>query len=198
MGFNIHNELVTDIYFKISWQMKVIMCSRVLFIPLLCYILFSCSNQQQRQGGWQKVFQNDEQGGVIFGEKIKLLEAVRLGYPVRIGWGGGSVEHIADASFLTIFEGEVFGQIETIMGQAPAIDQDAVKIRFRPESHWTKIAGTNGFSTALMTNYLHDSIVGGNVDRRSATAWYVLYPNSNVSIEPIPLWRKDSPKWNLK
>ena len=124
------------------------------------------------------------------------MDAVRLGYPVRIGWGSNRVEHVADADFLTIFEGEeVFAQIKSIIGQAPRIDGDSLKIRFRTQNHWTKIAGTNGYSTAIMTDYFKDSLLGGGKDQYAATSWYVLYPAHQQKIEARPLWRKDSPNW---
>ena len=43
---------------------------------------------------------------MVFGDKAKLFDAVRLGYPIRIGWGSMGVEHVADADFLTIYEGK--------------------------------------------------------------------------------------------
>lgn len=163
---------------------------------VLTLFLCSCHTPKASNAGWQKVFQNSAEGKVIFGDKSALLDAVRLGYPIRIGWGSNRVEHVADAEFLTIFEGEeVFAQIETIVGQAPRIDNDSLKIRFRTQNHWTKIAGTNGYSTGLMTDYLHDSIAGGGTDRYTATIWYVLYPNHRLDIEARPLWRKESPNW---
>ena len=159
-------------------------------------MLCSCRNLENSNAGWQKVFQNDASGAVVFGDKSKLIEAVRLGYPIRIGWGGMRVEHVAVADFLTIFEGEeVFAQINTIIGQAPAIENDSLKIRFRTENHWTKIAGTNGYTMGLMSDYLNDSLVGGGNDRYTSTTWYVLYPEHQIAIEPKPLWNKDSPNW---
>ncbi|WP_343486079.1 hypothetical protein [Allomuricauda sp. d1] len=159
-------------------------------------LISSCEMPKDSQGGWQKVFQNDANGEVTFGEKSRLIDAVRLGYPIRIGWGSNRVEHVADADFLTIFEDEeVFAQIKTIVGQAPQIEEDSLKIRFRSQNHWTKIAGTNGYSTAFMIDYFKDSIVGGGTDRYTATTWYVLYPNHITDIEARPLWRKTSPHW---
>lgn len=177
------------------WNIRVLLSLSIL---TFCFTVSSCVNQKESRGGWQKVYENNAQGQVVFGDKTTLINAVRLGYPIRIGWGGRRVEHVAEADFLTIFEGEVFGQIRAITGQAPIIDRDTIKIRFRPENHWTKIAGTNGFSTGLMTNYVRDTIAGGNTDRRAATTWYVLFPDSAENIEAKPLWRKDSPKWNQK
>lgn len=162
---------------------------------LLLILFCSCNQAKEPEGGWRMVFKNDENGKVLYGEKAELIDAVRLGYPVRIGWGGTSVEHVADGAFLTIYEGEVFAQINTIVGQAPRIDNDSVKIRFRTQNHWTKIAGTNGYSSGFMTDYFKDTIVGGGVDRYTATTWYVLYPNHHPDIEALPLWRDDSPNW---
>lgn len=166
---------------------------------LLSFLVFSsCQSSTTQKAGWQKVFQNDANGGTLFGEKAKLLDAVRLGYPIRIGWGSNRVEHVADADFLTIFQGEeVFGQIKSIVGQAPRIDGDSLKLRFRINNHWTKIAGTNGYSTAFMTDYMQDTLVGGGVDRYSATTWYVLYPSHELDIEARPLWRAQSPNWEV-
>jgi len=163
----------------------------------MVFILFeSCKNSNESNGGWEMVFRNNADGQVTFGNKSKLIEAVRLGYPVRIGWGSNRVEHIANADFLTIFQGkEVFAQINTIVGQAPKIENDSLKIRFRTQNHWTKLAGTNGYSTGFMTNYIQDTIVGGGMDRYTATTWYVLYPNYKSDIQPLPLWKKESPNW---
>ena len=46
-----------------------------------------------------------------------------------------------------------------------------------------------------MTNYMHDSISGGNLDRYRATTWYVLYPEHELNIEAKPLWHEGSPNW---
>lgn len=168
----------------------------MLYFLILLFSLSACQPSIKNEGGWQKVYQNDQDGQSMYGEKDKLLNAVRLGYPVRIGWGSSRIEHVADADFLTIFQGEeVFAQIKKIIGQAPSIQNDSLKINFRKENHWTKIASTNGYTSTLMTNYLNDSIVGGR-ERYSTTTWYVLYPNYKSNIKPMPLWHKESPNWN--
>lgn len=163
--------------------------------PVLFLLLFSCQTPTTSKSGWQLVFKNGADGQVLFGEKEKLLDAVRLGYPIRIGWGSNRIEHVADADFLTIFEGEeVFAQIKPILGQRPAIDGDSLKIHFRTNNHWVKMSGTNGFSTSLMTDYMQDTIVGGGT-RYNATTWYVNYPMNAADIPARPLWREGSPNW---
>lgn len=172
------------------------MKNRTILFGLLFVFFCSCETPKTSVEGWQKIFQNEASGQTTFGDKSKLIDAVRLGYPVRVGWGSNRIEHVANADFLTIFEGkEVFAQINTIIGQAPQIDSDSLKIRFRTQNHWTNISGINGYSTGLMTDYFQDSLVGGGTDRYTATTWYVLYPSHQLEIEARPLWRKESPNW---
>jgi len=164
---------------------------------ILLLLLFSCVTKKNLHTcGWQKVLVNDANGEVIFGDKQKLVDAVRLGYSVRIGFGGKPIEHFADAKFLTvvdgnIIKGEVFAQISTIVGQMPTMEQDSFKMRFRTWNHWTKMAGTNGYATAFMTDYQQDTLVGGGNDRYRTTAWYVNYPCHPADIEPTPLIRPE-------
>ena len=167
----------------------------IRYLIFLMLFFSSCQGVEKSNTGWQKVFQNDAEGNAIYGDKSNLIDAVRLGYPIRIGWGGRRVEHVADADFLTILNGEVFAQIKSIVGQAPSIQNDSVKIRFRLQNHWTKMAGTNGYYTSIMTDYFQDTLVGGGVDRYTATTWYVLQPDHDLDIKALPLWRKESPLW---
>ena len=164
--------------------------------------LYSCVPQHgarvPEKQGWQLVFRNDAAGKTLIGDKNELLEAVRNGYPIRMGWGirrssdtTKSVEHVADAVFLTIAnETEVFAQTVQIIGQAPDLNNPDLKMRFREQNKWVKMAGTNGYSTSLMINYLQDTLVNYGQDRTAGTSWYV-----NYGIMP-PLERPASPLWD--
>ncbi|WP_139135233.1 hypothetical protein [Roseivirga sp. 4D4] len=150
----------------------------ILAILLLSY---GCSFKVPESETWQLVYRNDAEGNTVFGDKSQLLDAVRNGLPIRIGFGGRSridstrsVEHVADAQFLSILDGdEVFAQITQIIGQAPAREADGTKIRFRTNNKWTTIRGTNGYSTGLMVDYMADTLVGQPGDGRGATSWFV-------------------------
>ena len=164
------------------------------YFILLC-VLISCQSPTPTTSGWQLVYKNDVNGQALFGKKEQLLDVVRLGYPIRIGWGSNRVEHVAPADFLTIFDGqEVFAQIKPIIGQAPQVNGNSLKISFRTNNNWVKMASTNGFSAGLMTDYMQDTIVGGG-ERYTATTWYVNYPANPIQIEARPLWRADAPLW---
>lgn len=169
-------------------------------ILLIC--VFGCVDKIPHQSsdgqqGWQLVFRNTKNGKVLFGSKGKLIEAVRSGYSVRIGWGGRrqsdttkSVEHVADAQFLTIANGkEVFAQIQPIIGQHPALEKDTLDIVFRENLQWILMVGTNGFSDRLTTERLQDSI-RGHRSMPTEVSWFVDYPLNGNSKKQTPLWPK--------
>ncbi len=169
-----------------SSPMKSII-STILPVFILSISFFSCHRPNDIPPcGWRKVLTNNEDGTAIFGSKAELVDAVRDGYSIRIGFGSKPIEHFADANFLTvvdgeIIKGEVFAQINTIVGQMPTMENDSFKMRFRTWNHWTKMAGTNGYETAFMTDYQQDTLVGGGIDRYRSTSWYVDYPCNPVS-----------------
>ncbi len=141
------------------------------------FLLISCNyNQPTPISEWKLIYKNDKDGKAIFGTKEDLFKAIRKGKEVRIGWGGGRVEHFADAKFLTITNGkEVFAQIDPIIGQRPELDGDTLRVNFRESSQWTIIVGTNGFSDRLNIDILKDSVVGHR-NLTTEVSWFVEYP----------------------
>ncbi|MBO3700520.1 hypothetical protein [Roseivirga sp. E12] len=155
--------------------------SYIISIVLVVLITLSCSAPTSEVETWQLVYRNDSNGEALSGNKAELIDAVRNGLPIRIGFGGRSqvdttrsVEHTADAQFLSIIDGEeVFAQITQIIGQAPARERDGTKIRFRTNNKWTSIRGTNGYATGLMVDYLADTLAGTPADSKRGTSWFV-------------------------
>ena len=153
----------------------------------VAFTLLSCTTEKHDEplNEWKVVYKNDGDGNPLFGKKSDLINAVRSGYPIRIGWGMRSrrdstvtIEHVAEAKFLSIINGdEVFGQIDRIIGQRPEIKSDSIKIYFREKNQWVKMAGSNGFSTAIMYDYVNDSLVNFGQARKSTTTWFVQYSN---------------------
>jgi hypothetical protein len=89
-------------------------------------------------------------GKVSRGSKDRLRRAVESGTPVRVGWtidankdGVPDLTHWADGGFLSVFEGEVFAQLEDIQRQSPVAGQ--ARIRMPAGRHrWTGLIGTTG------------------------------------------------------
>lgn len=171
-------------------------------ICVLSILILGCAKPVSEQShdskqGWQLVFRNGKNGKIIFGSKARLIEAVRSGYSVRVGWGGRrqsdttkSVEHIADAQFLTIANNkEVFAQIQPIIGQNPGLEKDTLDIVFRENLQWVLMVGTNGFSDRLTTERLQDTIQGHR-SLPTEVSWFVEYPSGSVTSAQTPLWAK--------
>ena len=144
------------------------------------FVLLIVSCNDNKNSKWQLIYKNDKDGKVISGTKESLLKAIRNGEEIRIGWESRrvsdttkSVEHFADAKFLTISNGEeVFAQIDPIIGQHPDLDGDTLSINFRENFQWSILVGTNGFSDRLNIDVLKDSVTGHR-NRPTKVSWFV-------------------------
>lgn len=165
----------------------------LFYIFLFAITLSACRSPESHVSEWRLVFRNDAEGNAVYGSKEKLINAVRNGLPVRIGFGGRSrvdstrsVEHLADAQFLSIIDNEeVFAQITPIIGQAPGRDESGIKIRFRTNNKWTMIRGTNGYSTSMMIDYMSDTLVGAPRDGQRGASWFVNYGRTIKKKRPL-------------
>jgi len=114
--------------------------------PIMLLICCSLSAQEN----YQIVLATDFDGQVVDGSKKVLVEEIRKGKPVRIGWQLDfnedkvpDFDHWMEAEFITILGEDVFTQIRNINLQIPkkAIPQ----INIIPvNTMWTGILGTNG------------------------------------------------------
>jgi len=91
--------------------------------------------------------------GEATGNKDALIKAVRAGQQIRVGWGVSwelpdgqktGVEHVADSKFLTIFQGEVFAQIDSILPQRPRTSEKAILFNSPNGETWTGMLDTSG------------------------------------------------------
>jgi hypothetical protein len=115
----------------------------ILLAALAGALLFSSiSNSSAPTGSWRLAYSHDAGGKAIEGSKQALIDAIANGKPVRVYWAGRRVQHVVDAGFLTILQGEVFAQMHPITGQKPSVDPAAVELR--EETSWQTIHATNG------------------------------------------------------
>ena len=125
------------------------MTSRIIITLILC---LTCSILSF--GQWKLIYEHDEKGIAIKGEKKALIEAIRQGKELRVGWkmGGGArtVEHFANVQFVSVLEGEVFGQISQIIAQAPSFDKKIID--FIGNARWSMIASTTGKNATILLN----------------------------------------------
>ena len=113
-----------------------------------------------QSGNYCVVYSADENGNEVSGSLDSLLMLVNQGNSVRVGWeiplnvrDGDPliVKHWADAGFLTILNGHLFGQVRGIFEQAPApMSPPMVMIVKNNPNSWVGIIGTTGL---LRNNY---------------------------------------------
>ena len=123
---------------------------------------------------FEVVYAVDRDGNPEFGQLEELVEAVRSGAAVRVGWElslqlpGESealaLEHWTDAGFVTVWLGHVFAQLHDIYVQGPAAMSPGIHLE--PEPHgWTAVVGTTGLLRAVTG--------GERSELRAPTRWAV-------------------------
>jgi len=136
-----------------------------------CSLPSPASSSDYIGSSWKLIYRNDAEGVGISGSKDRLFDVVRLGYPVRVGYGGKrgdrSIEHVGDAMFLSILDDkEIFAQCQTIIGQRPGRGGDSLHMAFRENYQWT------------MINVLNDTgEISGHNSRPTAVSWFALIPS---------------------
>lgn len=146
-------------------------------LSIIAVFLLICSIGYGQK--WTMVYQNDAKGAMVSGSLNELIEAVRAGLPIRVGWSGQSptdpnrkVEHVANAKFLTIMSNKtVFAQIDPIIGQTPDFTKQFIELK--EGTTWVMIAASNGKSDSMMTDTKTGEIIGHGENAR-AIDWYVL------------------------
>lgn len=127
-------------------------------------------------------------GAPTHGNKDSLIDAVNRGAPIRVGWdldfnrdGVSDLTHWADASFLSVFEGEVFTQIDTINTQRPQRGQADIRLT-DTYNGWRGSMGSNGRFEGIDAagNTFPEDIpsrVRWCVSGNTAPSWALLYRN---------------------
>lgn len=181
-------------------SLNEVRCLILLFIS--CGFFCNCAYESQVQPAWHLIYKNSHDGRSLYGSKTDLIDALRMGSPLRVGFGGRrlqdttrSMEHIAEARLISITNGEdVFAQVSTNIGQTPDLDADTVTIIHKPQGQFNWIIGTNGTMSSLSVDFIIDSLHQASISHRGFY-WYVNTPISKDKYNklkkqfPEPLWK---------
>ncbi|OJJ23932.1 hypothetical protein BKI52_06165 [marine bacterium AO1-C] len=138
---------------------------------------------------WKLIYAHDAQGKTTHGNKTHLVNAVRNGFPVRVGWGvifrsgANGIEHVTDAKFLSIYKGEVFGQVQPIIGQRPTRKRADIRLDSLQHRTWRAIFGTTG-----EMHTVGNKSKGGY--SRRPMYWYVKANSAQLRTSVVPDLRK--------
>lgn len=155
-------------------------CRRFLTFNLM--ILASTSQLAAQESCDGLIFSTDFDRKVSHGSKDALITAVNSGRPIRVGWemdfdddDVGDLSHWADAAYLSIFNGDVFTQVDAVHAQTPDRQEGAVRLR-TPYAEWRGSLGSNG---VLEGSYSDDRPFPDDI--RVKVTWC-------LAISPAPNW----------
>jgi len=107
------------------------------------------------QNNYQIIYESDNDGNTILGNRETLVNYIQNGTPIRVGWvlkfkhpqndSIVEMQHWADAGFITTLNGHAFAQINSIYQQGPGISNPPSVFLVNDKPHgWVAIIGTTG------------------------------------------------------
>lgn len=158
--------------------------------PVLA-LLLAASAPACTAPSWRLLFVNGPAGEEAGGSRQALLDAIRRGSPVRVGWGEAaadgawSVEEFAGTGFVNIMGGRhVVAQIEAAWIQSHYTDPARAGFKV-PLTDWQAMIATDGRFEAVTT-----AREGGGQQRlliqRTTVHWYALAPDPACDERPLP------------
>lgn len=138
---------------------------------------------------WRHVYTSDPQGADAGGNRQHLIDALRRGSPLRVGWGEAdadgkwAVEEFADAEFTNLMNGrDVVAQLSSAMIQTNYTDAAKAGLR-DPAMAWHALASTDGRLEALMVETATGKVTRKLV-QRTHFHWYAFGPDPMCDSRP--------------
>ena len=154
-------------------------------------LLFSCSGNQPQQNKWRIVLKTDKNGTVLKGSKLELINAIRNGQDLKIGWGGKredlSIEHLSTPIWLAILsEKEVMAHLDPQI--LSGIDWDGLNASYEDASllqkEWRVVLTTKGDFDAVWYDIKADTLIRRWPQKHRMT-WFA---KGNLDDKVVPLF----------
>ena len=149
-------------------------------------------------GQWKMIYKHDENGKAILGSKDSLIQAIRLGLPVRVGWGwqmkGKSMEHISDPIWMVVLnEQEVMVHLDPQV--LSKVEWDSLEVsytNFDQLAHeWRVVLTIQGTFDAIWYDLEQHELVR-HLPQQHIMSWFVQYPhNQDIINSPPRMFDKD-------
>ncbi len=129
-------------------------------------LFFGCSPKTSTSNSWEVVLKTDKEGAVLKGSKAALMDAIRSGADIKIGWGGKredlSIEHLSVPIWLAILsEKEVMAHLDPQV--LSGIDWDSLKVSYEDVSllqkEWRVVLTTKGDFDAVWYDIKADTLI---------------------------------------
>jgi uncharacterized protein YlzI (FlbEa/FlbD family) len=133
-------------------------------LKLLLFLLTCCLSINAQS--WEKIYQNDENGKPLFGNKHALIEAIKAGKDVKIMMMNGDFEYYTPAENIWIKDGTV-----TIQNTQQVAVKDDLTIQ-SDAYNWIIMVNTNGVRHMSRWRLGEHTNKGDNKDKVNVT-WFV-------------------------
>ncbi|MEM1339290.1 MAG: hypothetical protein AAF634_10185 [Bacteroidota bacterium] len=164
-----------------------------IFIPF-CFLLLAIACQKpSNTASWQLVLKTDKDGSVIAGSKTALIEAIRKGSDLKIGWGAKrealSIEHLSEPIWLAVLsEKEVMAHLDPQV--LSGIDWDTLNANYKDltllQKEWRVVLTTKGDFDAVWYDRKADTIIR-RWPQKHIMSWFV---RGGTSDKAVPLFSK--------
>lgn len=139
---------------------------RILLLFLVITTIIACERQQKPVNDWNIVLKTNENGAVLKGSKENLINAIRSGLDLKIGWGGKSktiaIEHLSAPIWLAILnEKEVMAHLDPQV--LSTIDWDSLNANYKDleklQQEWRVVLTTKGDFDAVWYDRKTDTLI---------------------------------------
>nr|WP_299343478.1 hypothetical protein [Allomuricauda sp.] len=164
-----------------------------LGVVFLLALLSSCMQQIPIQNDWQIVLKTDNDGKVLKGSKQALIDAIRNGADLKIGWGVKredlSIEHLSSPIWLAVLsEQEVMAHLDPQV--LSGIDWENLNANYKDstllQQEWRVVLTTKGDFDAIWYDRKADTLIQRWPQKHTMT-WFA---NSSSAESPSPLFTK--------
>ncbi len=161
-------------------------------LSALAILLFCCCGmQQQKNTDWNMVYKCDKEGNALTGSKQALVEAIRKGASVKIGWGFKGkkhrIEHLSEPIWLAILdEKEVIAHLDpqvlssTDWEELTASYKDTTQLVYE----WRVVISTKGeFDAIWYDRDKHE--LSRRFPQNHPISWFIKDMDENAEASPL-------------
>lgn len=176
---------------------------KYLFLLVLSMFMLSCQpttsnpESEHQPDGWQLAYKHDEEGNPITGNKQDLIQAIRAGYSVRIGWGWEReregellhLEHMATPLYLSIIKDEV---VSAIIDAHPLLESyidEQKQVFSEAGNYWQCIMTSQGTFNARVYHRGTGELLK-DWPQRHILSWFVEYPSHPNPAAAAPFYQQ--------
>ncbi len=160
-----------------------------LYIILIVALFISCQ-QAKTDNDWKIIYKNDKEGNTLLGSKQNVIDAIRNGADIKIGWGfqgkRHTIEHLSTPIWLAVLDGkEVTARLDPHI--SGTVDWENLTSTFKDTSklkeEWRVIITTKGEFDAIWYDRKNDTLIK-RVPQNHIMTWF----SKNKKEKPKPLF----------